>query len=57
MALVKQPLAINFAQGLDTKTDPKQVQPGKFLALQNTIFTKGGSSRSAMAMRSACAPF
>lgn len=40
--LQKQNLNINFAQGLDTKTDPFQVQPGKFLELKNTIFTKGG---------------
>lgn len=40
--LQKQPVPINFAQGLDTKTDPKQVQLGKFLVLQNSVFTKGG---------------
>lgn len=33
---------ISFSQGLDTKTDPKQVQIGKFLSLENTIFTKAG---------------
>lgn len=37
-----QSVPINFGQGLDTKTDIKQVQAGKFLALQNTIFQKGG---------------
>jgi len=42
MALNKQSIPINFAQGLDLKTDPYQVMPGKFLALVNTIFTKGG---------------
>ena len=42
MTLVKQGVAVNFAQGLDTKTDPKQVQIGKFLSLQNSVFTKGG---------------
>lgn len=42
MALQKQNLSIPFAQGLDTKTDPKQVSPGKFLQLQNSIFQKGG---------------
>lgn len=42
MALNKQAVNINFAQGLDTKTDPKQVQLGKFLNLQNTIFDVGG---------------
>jgi hypothetical protein len=42
VAINKQSLNINFAQGLDTKTDPFQVAPGKFLALQNTVFDKGG---------------
>jgi len=42
MALQKQDLNINFSQGLDTKTDPFQVQPGKFLTLQNSIFDKAG---------------
>lgn len=42
MALNKASLPINFAQGLDTKTDPLQVQPGKFLSLENSVFTKGG---------------
>lgn len=40
--LTKQPININFFQGLDTKTDPFQVQPGKFLTLQNSIFDKAG---------------
>jgi hypothetical protein len=39
--LQKQAIALNFAQGLDTKTDPWQVQFGKFLALDNSIFTTG----------------
>ena len=42
MALQKMNLDIPFAQGLDLKTDPKQVTPGKFLALSNSVFTKGG---------------
>jgi hypothetical protein len=42
MALQKQPVPINFSQGLDLKTDSKQVAPGKFLALENTVFDKGG---------------
>ncbi len=42
MALVKTPVSINFAKGLDTKTDPKQVQIGNFLALQNAVFDKAG---------------
>jgi len=40
--LQKTNVNINFSQGLDTKTDPKQVQIGKFLSLANSIFTKGG---------------
>jgi hypothetical protein len=42
MPLQKQPASINFAQGLDTKTDPFQVQAGAMLQLVNSIFTKGG---------------
>lgn len=42
MALQKQNLNINFAQGLDQKTDPFQVQAGKFLSLTNSIFDKAG---------------
>jgi hypothetical protein len=42
MALQKQPIQINFSKGLDTKTDPKQVQVGNFLALQNSVFDKAG---------------
>jgi hypothetical protein len=40
--LIKSPLNINFSQGLDLKTDDKQVTLGKFLSLENSIFTKGG---------------
>lgn len=42
MALNKQSLNVNFSKGVDTKSDPWQVQPGNFLSLQNTIFDKGG---------------
>ena len=42
MALQKQPIDIKFAQGLDTKTDSKQVPIGKFLALQNSVFDTVG---------------
>ena len=38
MALQKQPINISFAMGLDTKTDPNQVDIGKFLALNNMVF-------------------
>lgn len=39
---VKQPLNISFAEGLDQKTDDKQVRPGKFLSLVNSVFDKVG---------------
>lgn len=42
MALQKQSININFGQGLDTKTDEKQIPLGKFLSLTNSVFTKGG---------------
>jgi hypothetical protein len=38
----QQTIPINFAKGLDTKTDPKQVQIGNFLSLINSVFTKAG---------------
>jgi len=37
----KQNASIYFAQGLDQKTDPNQVPFGKFLSLQNMVFTTG----------------
>lgn len=40
--LQKQPLSINFSQGVDTKTDPFQLAPGKFLSLENSVFDKIG---------------
>lgn len=40
--LSKQGIDVSFAQGLDTKTDKKRVQLGKFLELENTVFDKGG---------------
>lgn len=42
MALNKSAIPINFSQGLDLKSDPKQVSLGRFLALENSIFTKAG---------------
>ncbi len=42
MAIPKQTINVNFAQGIDTQTDSKQVAVGKFLALSNTVFNKGG---------------
>ncbi len=42
MALEKTSIPINFAQGVDQKTDPFQVAPGKMLSLKNAVFTKAG---------------
>lgn len=38
----KQSLDISFAKGVDQKTDPWRVSPDRFLALQNSVFTKLG---------------
>lgn len=43
MALQKRSVAIQFAQGIDTKTDAKQVLPGKLVDLQNAVFLKNGT--------------
>lgn len=37
--LERQVISIPFGQGVDTKTDPKQVQAGKLLELENGVFT------------------
>jgi hypothetical protein len=42
VALQKQPVAINFVKGLDTKSDPFQVNVGNFLSLNNSVFTTAG---------------
>lgn len=42
MPVNQQNMNISFAEGLDTKSDPFQVRPGKFLSLKNTIFSKAG---------------
>lgn len=42
MSVEKTSIPINFAGGLDLKSDPFQVMPGKMLALKNTVFTKAG---------------
>lgn len=42
MALQKQYLSLTFGQGLDQKTDPKQVPMGKFQSLVNSVFNKMG---------------
>lgn len=38
----KTTIPLNFSKGLDTKTDPYQVQLGSFLALNNSVFTEAG---------------
>lgn len=42
MPLNKQSVFLNFAQGLDQKTDPLQIPTGKFASLQNAVFDKIG---------------
>lgn len=42
MAVEKAVLNINFAKGIDTKTDKFQIPPGHFLYLQNSIFDDTG---------------
>lgn len=42
MSLQRQSVSINFAQGLDSKTDPAQLSIGKFTSLQNAVFDKLG---------------
>ena len=39
---VKQVVTVNFAKGVNTKVDPRQVQQGEFLNLTNSIFTQVG---------------
>lgn len=41
MALQKQSVPVPLSLGLDQKTDPWQVVPGKFLSLINYVFEKG----------------
>src|SRR6185312_3995487 len=38
----KQSFNINFAEGLDQKSDPKQIPFGRFSKLENSVFTKAG---------------
>lgn len=39
----KQAINLNFGQGIDTKTDPNQVELGKLLSLTNSVFDEGGA--------------
>lgn len=38
----KQNVSFNFSQGINSKTDPWQLQLGQFEDLQNSVFQKGG---------------
>lgn len=38
-----QSVPINFLRGIDTKTDPKQLPPGRLLTLENCVFTTTGA--------------
>lgn len=40
--LQKDAIDISFAEGLDTKVDPKRLTAGKFSRLQNSVFNKQG---------------
>jgi hypothetical protein len=51
MPLDKREIPINFGQGLDTKTDPKQVLPGKFLDVQNSLFSSPGRAQKCLGRR------
>lgn len=42
MPLAKQVIGFPFAQGIDTKTDPKSVLAGRLVALENALFTRPG---------------
>lgn len=42
MSLQKQPIAINFSQGVQTKIDKWQLPIGQFERLTNSVFTKAG---------------
>lgn len=43
MALEKQSQKFNFAQGLETFTDPTQLAIGRFTVLENMVFVKNGN--------------
>jgi len=42
MALQKQAIPINFSKGVDTKSDPYQLQIGSFSKMQNSVFDSTG---------------
>lgn len=43
--LQRQNIEVPFSGDLDTKSDSKLVLPGKFLTLENGVYTKGGEKR------------
>jgi len=43
VAIQKVPFALQFASGVDTRTDAKLVAPTKLIDLQNAVFDKSGS--------------
>ncbi len=52
MALQKQLVPVKLSSGIDTKTDQKQLIPGKLLSLQNGVFSNGeGNSGQAINKR------
>lgn len=52
----KQPIKISFSGGIDTKTDPWQVQAGKFLALENMVYTETGALKKRNGLSSTVIP-
>lgn len=45
MALQKTPVQVNFGGGVDSKTDPAQVQLEKFIKLDNVVFNRGALNK------------
>lgn len=45
MPLAKRNITISLSQGIDTQSDPKQVMPGKLLALENGVLQSAGEVR------------
>jgi hypothetical protein len=45
MALIKSKIPISFAQGINTKIDPKQASIGTLEKLENVVFDEPGAIR------------
>jgi hypothetical protein len=54
--LESQNITINFAQGIDQKTDPKQVMPGKFISIENGDLLKTGAVTTRPGLSSLTSP-